>query len=299
MGESEPLFVVVAHPDDWQIFAGAAIYEHLRDPRKRVTVVTLTAGDAGDDAYHWKARHAGAVFSLLRGLPAWTPYGLGGFDAAVLPSSFTVRHERATANQKNLLATTIEGSNAAGATLYSLHLPDGGIDGEGFAPGHTSLSKLRAGVSPLTSLWPQDEPSRYETWGELIETLRALIACDCAGHAGAVTIYAPDPDPRVNPGDHADHVATAHLVRALADLLPALTPTWVTMYAIEHEPENLSEAAVHLQRAAMHAYGGGYMAAAAGVRPTWRNGWEREYRCFGKRQYLRREQRMELRAREC
>jgi hypothetical protein len=55
-----PVLVFAAHPDDWQIFAGPAIYEHLRDPRTRVSIINLTAEDAGDDEHHWKSRRGGA-----------------------------------------------------------------------------------------------------------------------------------------------------------------------------------------------------------------------------------------------
>lgn len=286
MPEKQRVFVVVAHPDDWQIFAGASIYEHLRTPETHVTFVNVTAGDAGDEPYHWRSRHSGAVFSILRGLSCWNPYGIDEFLEAPLPSGFSLSHDRVLANGKHVLATTIA-SDETTAVLYSLNLPDGGLLGEGFAPRFESLLKFRAGNSPLHALWPNEASSTYASWNELVDVLHSLVLIEAGDHHDAMLIYTPDPDPHANPGDHSDHVVVGQAVADVVGRMATLHPRWISMYPNQHRPENLEGTRAHLQRAAVYAYGGGYMASAALARLSWRHGWESEYRHFGNREYLR------------
>ena len=155
------VLVLSAHPDDWQIFAGPAVYEHLRDPQTQVCVIDLTAGDAGDDERYWKARHSGAVSALLRGLPTWSPYPFGDLTAATLPSGFSVSYEPAPYAGKTLLRTSVRCGDREAAQIVSLHLPDGRADGAGFAPAHQSMLGLREGRCVLRPLWPPGAPDVY------------------------------------------------------------------------------------------------------------------------------------------
>lgn len=287
MSEKSPVLVVVAHPDDWQLFAGSAVYRHLRDPRKRVTIVTLSAGDAGDDAYHWKSRHSGAVLSIVRALPSWSPYTLGEFESSGVPSSFRVSYERAVLCGKAVLSTGVSDGAGIDARMFALHLPDGGAPGAEYSPARESLANLREGRCRLTALWPEDASVSYGAWSELVEVLYEIAAQSVGSFAGAVPVYASDPDPAANPGDHPDHVSAGLAVCEIATRIPQLWPAWISMYDVGNRAQNLDEAAAHRQRAAIFAYGAGYTANAAGARCTWRRGWEREYEPFKEREYVR------------
>jgi len=287
MSRPEPILVLSPHPDDWPIFAGPAIYAHLRDPGVRVCVVDVTAGDAGDDDRYWKARHSGAVMALLRGQPAWSPFALGDEAGPVLPASFGVAAARVVRDGKTLLRTRVTCGERDVADLISLHLPDGRADGSGFAPSHQSLAGLREGRCTLRSLWPEESPVTYATWDDLVTTLRAVVEEYCAGHAGPVRLYAPDPDPEANPGDHSDHLVTGLAARELCARDARFRAIWMSTYANGSRPENLDEREGAVQRAAILAYGCGYAATVAETGKNWRRGWERESEAFKNRQYLR------------
>ena len=277
MSDTQPVFVVVAHPDDWQLFMGADVYAYLREPRNRVVFVVTTAGDAGRGELHWKWRLNGAVLSVLRALPSWSPY------ETAEPGALQITYETATVNGKRVLVCSIADSNAASIRMYLLNLPDGG-KGAGFAPGFQSLSRLRRAELPLQALWPADEPPLYRDWDDFVAMLSGIIVAEGAGEQ-AVPILSTDPDAARNPGDHSDHQMTSAAVAELAQRHAFLRPVWYCGYSNAAKPENLGDADANAQRAAIYAYGAGYMAAAAGFGDTWRASWEREYPHFKKRQY--------------
>ena len=110
MNASPPLFVIVAHQDDWQIFMGKEVYARLREGR-RVVVIVTTAGDAGEDAWHWKSRLSGLVVSTLRALPGWSPY------EGDTPSGYRVAYDVPTFASKRVLRVTIDDARANAAAL--------------------------------------------------------------------------------------------------------------------------------------------------------------------------------------
>ncbi len=242
--------------------------------------MTLTAGDAGGDRGHWTSRHAGGLVSLLRAFSGWNPYDAVSADVAVAYATELFAG-------RAVLRTTVRCGNAA-ATMYALHLRDGSPTGDGYAPVHESLARLRSSGRALSAVWPEDGPPVYHSWGELAATVRAIVDEEC-GDATSALIYSSDPDPESNPGDHSDHVCTGALVRDIVSADARLDPFWIAMYDIGNRPENLSAVDADLQRAAVYAYGAGYAAHAAGLGPAWRHGWEREFQRFGGRQYLRRD----------
>jgi len=278
MSGPAPVFVVVAHQDDWQLFMGKEVFARIREGR-RVVIVVTTAGDAGDDPSHWTSRLAGLVLSVARAFPGWSPYATGA------SGGYAVSYQTQTFAGKTVLRVSIAGSgDTTCVALYLLHLPDGGSAGEGFAPRAQSLKRLREG-HPVTALWPERSPSTYESWAELEATLAAIVEHERDDVAPAAPVYAADPDASRNPGDHADHAYTSHAVASLAQRDPSLVPVWFATYAIAARDENLSGADADDQRAAIFAYGGGYTAGVAGFGERWRTGWEREYPHFKGRQY--------------
>ena len=285
MNTGNPIFVVVAHQDDWQIFFGHTLYHHIRDPKQSIVVIVITAGDAGDSASHWKSRLSGAVISIARALPSWSPYTLDDCTSAALPSSFHVHYRQHTIGDKTILSCEIQGTSSARISLKLLHLPDGGVSGQGFAPNFASLSQLRTQGQALQTLWPEDNPSTYATWDELETTVGTIIDEELVDRDKEATVYAADPDQRINIDDHIDHRLTSELVVRLADTRRNLIPHWHAMYCVAAKEKNLSAEDERLQRTAIFAYGAGYSATAAGFGEKWRTGWEREHRAFTGRSY--------------
>ncbi len=267
-------FVVCAHQDDWQLFMGADVYRALRDPREHVVFVIATAGEGRHDDRHWRARLNGCVLSIMRALPSWNPYLA---DDEALPSSCTVAYALEHIAEKAVLRADVTDERAASVRIYLLHARDG-RSGDGSA----SLAALRDESRPLAVRWPADAPP-YRTWAEFVAVLEAIVRHE--REPGPARVFAADPDPERNPGDHDDHRATS---QALLELLPrceGLTATWYAMYATASRPENLAGEDAADQRAAIYAYGGGYTATAAGLGDAWPQSWEREYPAFKNRQY--------------
>ena len=285
MSEREPLFVVVAHQDDWQLFMGKDVFGHLRDVRKRVVFIVTTAGDAGDAESHWKSRASGAVLSALRALPSWSPYRLRAMESPTLPSGYAVSYAQTEANGNAVLTCAVDDRDAAEIRMHLLHLPDGGTHGNGFAPRFESLSALRNEGKALHTLWPEETPAVYGTWEELESTIEAVMLVERSAFPGPIRVLAVDPDERENPGDHVDHRLTSQAVASILRRHSCFVPVWFATYCIAQRDENLDADDANDQRAAIHAYAGGYMATAAGLQPTWRRGWEREYPAFRNRQY--------------
>ncbi len=285
MKPSNHIFVVVAHQDDWQIFFGHTLYHYVRDPQKNIVIVVITAGDAGDSGAHWKSRLSGAVISIARALPSWSPYALDERPSAELPSSFQIAYRHSMIEGKNILSCEIQGTLSATISLKFLHLPDGGVSGYGFSPNFASLLHLKTESQPLQTLWPEHKPSTYTTWEELQHTVGKIIDDELPTTDTNAPIYAADPDPIVNPDDHIDHRLTSELVAQLIKTRPNLIPHWHAMYCIASKAKNLAPEDERLQRTAIFAYGAGYSATAAGFGEKWRTGWEREYLAFSGRYY--------------
>lgn len=263
-------FVVVAHQDDWQLFMGTDVYRHIRDPLCRLVVIVTTAGNGKHGEYHWKSRLSGTVLSVCRALPSWSPYTLNHVEAAALPSAFSVSYDIASVAGKSVLQCEIRGESAARVGIYFLHVPE-------------PLSALCDGA-PIDPMWPQDAPP-YRSWREFVGVLEAILLAERTSSTEPMLVHTAQLDPDANPGDHDDHRLTAQAVQEIARMHSAFRPVGYSMYGNQYKPENLDGADADDQRAAIYAYGGGYMATAAGFGETWRTGWEREYPVFKRRQY--------------
>lgn len=276
-----PIAVISAHPDDWQIFAGAEIYRHLRERRRRAGIIVLTAGEGKHGDYHWRSRHSGAVLSLLRALPAWNPY-----ESAAQQSGYSVTFERADVNGYAVLRTKIADGSGPEVLHYALHLPDAGRRAPG-APPAGSLTELKAGAAALRPAWPEGDGIRpYESWNELVAVLRAIVD-DIANGAQRVRLYAHDWDNALNVDDHPDHTAAGSLAREIANADARIEPVWYAGYDVRNREPNLQGETANLQRAAIFSYGAGYTANASELTDDWVRGWEREFEAFAGRQYLR------------
>lgn len=274
-------FVVVAHHDDWQLFIGATAFELLRDPACRVVIVVTTAGDAGDEAYHWKSRFAGAVASVLSGLNALNPYDRETARMPEVPLRSSIDFACVEVASKSVLRAQVRSAGEVRAVLYALHLPDGGT-GSGFAPAFESLEQLHGGKS-ATTLWPAPGV-RYACWRDFEAVLEAIVASERLGESAA-TLFAANPDPAMNPGDHSDHRFTSIAVRSIAQADARLRVVWFSTYANASREPNLDERGAREQRALVYAYAGGYAGCASPFAAELRTGWQREHDAFKGREY--------------
>ena len=104
---------------------------------------------------------------------------------------------------------------------YHFRLPDGNIDGKGFATtAFGSIARLRGGDQ--SSLAAVDGSATYAGWRDLRDTLRAALVAEAEGESpDRIAIHTHDPESRRNHGDHSDHVTTGALVTEAASDLGA------------------------------------------------------------------------------
>lgn len=264
-------FVVVAHQDDWQLFMATDVFARLREPQCRLVVVITTAGNGRHEPFHWKSRLSGAVLSLCRALPSWSPYALDGAEPA-LPASFGVNYDLNFYNGKSVLRCDIRSGAGAHVTMYLLHIAE------------PLWALCESDEAPV--LWPQGAAS-YRGWNDFVETLECILVSESADASAPAIVRTSDTNETSNGGDHRAHIMTARAVEEICERRPQFRVRGYAMYANQHKPENLDGAQAGDQRCALYAYGGGYMATAAGLAENWPVSWEREYPVFKRREYPR------------
>ena len=207
---------VVAHQDDDLLFQSTALLADLRAGRC-VTTVYVTAGDAGEGAEYVRARETGArsaYAQILGAADAW--------DASTVDlHGHAVGLARLTGDAR--------------VQMLSLHLPDGGWQGEGFeSTGRQTLEKLWTGTIPTVS--SVDGLTSY-TLAQLRAQLLAITT-----EVQPTNVNTLDHHGTVGDGDHPDH----HVVAYLADEAQAAAGTghgfagWMG-YPIMLRPSNLTD----------------------------------------------------------
>lgn len=301
-----PVFAVVAHSDDWQLFMGQDMYDHIRDPHERVVIVHVTAGDGGRQDWYWKARENGAILSVVRATAGWsahdlptliaadrdavhalTPDRAGYFDAPPLPSQFSVCHDVAVCNDRALLRCTVASSCGPPTVMYFLHLADGAVDGRGFGTNERqSLRGLAAEPgAAMTAKWAPSggRAAVYDCWADLIDTLHAVVTAELGAWDRAQPVWVHTTvDDETNAGDHSDHRLVGRIVRDLNERCFAGRLSLVQFYG--YVTQNWDATKNDRQRAALYGYAGGFIASIGGIY-GWADVWEREYASFGGREY--------------
>lgn len=179
---------IVAHQDDDLLFQSPALLHNVQHGQC-VRTVYLTAGDSGDPAWYWMGREAGveAAYAQMAGVSNnWTTS-----DAAI--SGHPV-HLRVLTGKPTI-------------SLVYLRLPDGNMNGSGFAAtGHESLQKLYTGS--IATIHAVDGSTSYS-----LAALRTTLL-------GLMNIFKPN---QINTldyvggygdGDHSDHHTVGYLVQA-------------------------------------------------------------------------------------
>ena len=136
--------------------------------------------------------------------------------------------------------------------IYFMRLPDGNPQGEGYpSTGYESLSQLRDSNKPITAV---DGSTSYTTWTGFCCTLSEIVDFECQGVAEVHPwINASDYCSTMNPGDHADHKATADAVRTFAS--SRFNRAWFLTYCIAACAADLSGETLANKKATFDAYG--------------------------------------------
>ncbi len=190
-------FYIVAHADDWQLFMCPNVYNDLASPGCKIVFIITTAGDAGMGEKFWQAREEGLKSSIR---------------FCIAP--FAAKAE--AVNQRAFNGHTISFCEINNTTTYFLRLPDGNLDGCGFAAcNFQSLSQFKSRqISDFNAL---DNSATYLNWSELVGLFESIIAFELKGIPDAVVHYI-NPDMLINPGDHPDHIATGCIIQNMASI---------------------------------------------------------------------------------
>jgi hypothetical protein len=209
---SDVVFYVTAHTDDALLFRGEGLFTDLHTPDVTTVQIVVTADDAGREDGWWEAHEAACIESLAGTLTPGTP----------------------TSDRVPVNGHLIQRFTGPTWALYALRLPDGNVDGDGFpSTHHRTLGKLQG--RKINSLPAIDGSTAYDSWHDLVTTVRAIIASERGSMRPWVNTA--DHDRALNPDDHPDHYAVADAVRQFADDLDRL---WWVSYDVRDRPANLA-----------------------------------------------------------
>lgn len=191
---------VVAHQDDDLLFMSPDLLGDITDKRC-VRTIYVTAGDAGSNEFYWLKREQGSEAAYA--------YMLGGKEA------WTQKTVKLPGGQ---FASFASPKGMPRITLIFLHLPDGGLNGQGFPDSqHHSLAELQTGQIPYTNT--VDKQSSYNR-----ETLVKAIA-DIMQHYSPTAVKTQSTERGDGPiTDHSDHNAAGKLATDAFNLYAAKQP---------------------------------------------------------------------------
>ncbi len=225
---------IVAHEDDDLLFINPDISHDLAR-HDCIRTIYITAGDDGRGANYLKQREMGSRAAYSEMLHTTEPWV---YQPVTLSSGAVV--------------TTLSPQNNPRVSLVFFRLPDGNLNGEGFAlTGYQSLARLRAGaISEITSV---DGRQSY-TPTQLLNTLTALIE-----QYRPVRINTQARDGTLAVADHSDHIATSEYVASAAVAYAEQAHSNITVrnfmgYPIRTMPSNLPATDIAEKSAAFFAY---------------------------------------------
>jgi hypothetical protein len=220
-------FYFSAHQDDWQLFMTPSAFTDVADAKTKAVFIYMTAGDAGLGV-GWRGRKHPYYLARENGARAATRFMV---DADHEPSG-------ETASQQVVNGHPVHRVSYRNAVSYFLRVPDGNLDGVGYSvTGFQSLRRVADGkVSSLAAI---DGSTTYHGWKDLTATLGAILDFERGG-APNVQLNVADPDERINPGDHSDHLMTARAAPDAAAGLGCARRAYYVDYASRTLPENLS-----------------------------------------------------------
>ncbi|CAN5257268.1 hypothetical protein BH11BAC5_BH11BAC5_20470 [soil metagenome] len=188
-------FYIVAHADDWQLFFYPDVAKEFYTSNCKVVFIITTAGDAGMGEQFWRAREEGSKSSIR--------FCLAPFSA--IEETIGWRTVNGHAVNRSVINNT---------TSYFLRLPDGNLDGRGFAStGYNTLATLEHGIT--TQIETVDKSALYDGWLDLVATLEAIIQIETEKKVNGILSYL-NPCTSSNPNDHPDHASTGRAIQAMS-----------------------------------------------------------------------------------
>ncbi|MBF4589391.1 PIG-L family deacetylase [Curtobacterium sp. VKM Ac-1395] len=226
------VLTVVAHADDDLLFDGTALRTDV-DAGRCVRSVVVTGGDAGKPAWYWQGREDGlmAAYANLAGVaPQWA-------SGTLTAGGKTLRTATLTTNPR--------------LSLVFLELPDGNVDGSGFAAdGSESLQKLyQGGITTMHTLTGAAQPTTY-TLPQLKATLLGVMQ-DFA----PTDVHTLDHVGGYGDGDHSDHHTIGYLTDQVQKQYTGTHAfTGYMGYPIANRPSNLTQAQTDAKGAVFYTY---------------------------------------------
>lgn len=212
------VLTVVAHADDDLLFEGTELRADVAAGRCLRSVV-VTAGDAGNPASYWRARETGllAAYAGLAGVASqWT-------DSTTTVADRTLTTKTLTADPR--------------ISVVFLRLPDGNVDGTGFAADrYESLQRLYEGsLTTMRTVRGADLPATYT-----LPQLRAVFTSLVQGY-DPTDVHTLDHAGHYGDGDHSDHHTVAYLTDEAQQAAGGThTFTGYLGYPIADRPSNLT-----------------------------------------------------------
>jgi putative flippase GtrA/LmbE family N-acetylglucosaminyl deacetylase len=229
----ETVMQVVAHQDDDLLFMSPDLPKAIAD-KKCIRTIYLTSGDGGSDAFYWLGREQGseAAYSKMLGIDTSWMYRvvkLGG------------EHFVTVANPKN---------NPAISLIY-LHLPDGNLNGEGFASTQLeSLSKLHDNLIPsMTTVDKQSSYTKDQLVNLLLDLMRYYNPTELRIQSSFRGTIFPD---------HSDHLSAGKFAKLAYQVYSRSNSALISYYLgypIREHPENIAVEFLSLKQDAFFAYG--------------------------------------------
>jgi hypothetical protein len=240
-------FYFAAHEDDWQLFMNPSAFADVADPKAKAVFIHVTAGDAGNGLGTRGRKH---------------PYYLARENGADVAIRFMAdageQPVEKEVSERNFNGHAIKRVGYRNTVTYFLRLPDGHPAGIGFqGTGYQSLARLAK--SEIGTMSTIDGTASYRGWADLVTTLRALIEHE-RGSARAMQLNMPEPDTRINAGDHSDHLMTAKLALDAAKDFTCARRAYYVNYASSAMPENLREQQRDMESSVLAATAAGLLA---------------------------------------
>lgn len=221
-------FYVVGHPDDWQLFMNPNTYKSIQEDTVKTIIIHTTSGDGGQGTDNTSNGPY--------------PFYLAREEGAIRAARFLVNTDN-VAGRGYLIDSTMATHNGhqvrrveyGGTVLYFLRLPDGNLNGAGYAStGSMSLKKLKEGAPLITSI---DDTASYQAWADLRNTLESIILNESANDTD-ISFNIADTNSSINPADHPDHIYTAKLLEEINNKHQCFDITYYTEYHSQNLPES-------------------------------------------------------------